>query len=49
MPFVPASDQDRQYMLNKIGVNNFEQLIENIPSAIRYKGGMEFPEQLSEY
>lgn len=49
MPFVPASDQDRKYMLNKIGVNDFEQLIENIPSAIRYKGGMDFPEQLSEY
>lgn len=49
MPFVPASDNDRQYMLSKIGVDNFEQLIENIPSAVRYKGGMDFPEQLSEY
>lgn len=49
MPFVPASDKDREYMLSKIGVDNFEQLIENIPSEVRYKGGMDFPEQLSEY
>lgn len=49
MPFVPASDKDREYMLNKIGVENFEQLIENIPSEVRYRGGMDFPRQLSEY
>lgn len=49
MPFVPASDKDREYMLSKIGVQNFEQLIENIPSEVRYRGGMDFPEQLSEY
>lgn len=49
MPFVPASDKDREYMLSKIGVDNFEQLIENIPSEVRYRGGMDFPEQLSEY
>lgn len=49
MPFVPASEKDRQYMLSKIGVDNFEQLIANIPSEVRYKGGMDFPEQLSEY
>ena len=49
MPFVPSSDKDREYMLNKIGVQNFEQLIENIPSSVRYRGGMDFPEQLSEY
>ena len=49
MPFVPASDRDREYMLSKIGVDNFEQLIENIPSEVRYRGGMDFPAQLSEY
>ncbi len=49
MPFVPASDKDREYMLSKIGVQNFEQLIENIPSEVRYRGGMDFPDQLSEY
>lgn len=49
MPFVPSSDKDREYMLSKIGVQNFEQLIENIPSSVRYRGGMDFPEQLSEY
>jgi len=49
MPFVPASDKDREYMLNKIGVSDFEELITNIPQEVRYKGGMDFPKQLSEY
>lgn len=49
MPFVPASDKDREIMLSKIGVNDFEELIANIPEEVRYKGGMDFPKQLSEY
>jgi glycine dehydrogenase subunit 1 len=36
-------------MLNKIGVNDFEELIANIPQEVRYNGGMNFPKQLSEY
>lgn len=49
MPFVPNSDADRKLMLEKIGVNSFEELITFVPSEIRYKGLLNLPKQLSEY
>ena len=50
MPFVPSSEEDRQWMLERIGASSFEDLIAGIPKEVRYKmGDMDFPRQLSEY
>ncbi|MCU0643353.1 MAG: aminomethyl-transferring glycine dehydrogenase subunit GcvPA [bacterium] len=48
MPFIPNTDADRKAMLERIGVQNFEQLISNIPGEIRFKGELNLPEPLSE-
>ena len=44
MPFIPNTDADRQAMLERIGVKNFEQLISNIPGELRFK--QEFKKRL---
>ena len=36
-------------MLQSIGVESFEQLVDNIPSELRMKGNLSLPENLSEY
>ncbi len=48
MPFIPNTDADRKAMLERIGVNNFEQLISNIPGELRLKREFNLPEALSE-
>lgn len=49
MSFLTNSEQDIQEMLKIIGVDNFEQLISNIPADLRFKGDLDIPEALSEY
>jgi glycine dehydrogenase subunit 1 len=49
MPFIPNSDDDRKEMLAAIGVKNFEELLENIPEALRFREKMNLPEPLSEF
>jgi len=49
MPFVPSSEEDRKQMYEAIGVDGFEDLVAHIPEAARYKGLLDFPEQLSEF
>lgn len=48
MPFIPNTDADRKAMLERIGVNNFEELISNIPEDLRFKEEFNLPESLSE-
>jgi len=49
MVYVPNTDQQRAEMLEKIGVNNFEELVSNIPPSLRLKGNLNLPPALSEY
>ncbi|OQX85970.1 glycine dehydrogenase (aminomethyl-transferring) [candidate division KSB1 bacterium 4484_87] len=48
MPFIPNTDADRQKMLKRIGVKNFEELIQNIPENLRFKGELNLPDPLCE-
>ena len=48
MPFIPNTDQDRQQMLREIGVEKFDDLLENVPEHLRLKGKLELPKPLSE-
>jgi glycine dehydrogenase subunit 1 len=49
MPFIPSSDQDREQMLNTIGVKNFDELVKSIPESVKFKGELNLLSQLSEY
>jgi glycine dehydrogenase subunit 1 len=49
MAYVPSTDIDRQKMLDKIGVNSFEELLSNIPESLRFKKTLNLLPQLSEY
>ena len=49
MPFIPNTDADRQKMLERIGVKNFDELIEAIPKEVRLKTDLNLPPALSEF
>ena len=49
MPFVPNTDEDRKLMLEKIGVDSFDELISNVPEDIRLKDKLNLPDALSEF
>ncbi len=49
MSFVPNTDSERNEMLKQIGVDSFEDLINNIPEEVRLKEDLNLPPQLSEY
>ena len=46
--FVQHTEADRRRMLDVIGVGSFEELVADVPSAIRVKGGLPLPEGISE-
>ena len=48
MPFFPHTDEDRREMLKKIGVQNLEELLRDVPLEIRLRDGLTLPEPLSE-
>jgi glycine dehydrogenase subunit 1 len=48
MSYVPNTDGNRKEMLEKIGVGNFEELIEPIPDSLRLKEDLKIPPPLSE-
>ncbi|MCX6155726.1 MAG: aminomethyl-transferring glycine dehydrogenase subunit GcvPA [Candidatus Kapabacteria bacterium] len=48
MVFIPNTDSDRKIMLEKIGINSFDELIEVIPENIRLKNLLNLPAKLSE-
>jgi len=47
MPYVPNTDDDRKVMLEKIGVEKFEDLLDGIPAELRLKRELNIP-KLSE-
>jgi glycine dehydrogenase subunit 1 len=48
MAFLTNSDEDIKEMLSEIGVDNFNDLISNIPEDLRFKGNLDIPEAISE-
>jgi glycine dehydrogenase subunit 1 len=48
MPFIPNTDDDRQIMLEKIGVADFEELLAPIPGNLRLRDSIKLPPPLSE-
>lgn len=48
MTYYPATDDERQEMLDAIGVKTFEDLIANIPADIRLTKNLNIPPKLSE-
>jgi len=49
MAYIPNTSDDRKEMLHKIGVERFEELIDNIPEKLRLKEELKIPEELSEF
>lgn len=49
MVYIPNTDKERAEMLELIGVNNFEDLVSNIPPSLRVKGELDLPKALSEF
>ncbi len=47
MPYIPHSEDDRQAMLDAIGVSSIENLFENIPESVRFPD-LALPPALSE-
>lgn len=48
MPYVPHTDDDKQKMLEKVGVKDFSELLEPIPQSLQLKEKLKLPEPLSE-
>ncbi len=48
MPYIPNTDADRAEMLKRIGVENFDALIADVPQAARIDKPLELPPALSE-
>lgn len=48
MPYIPCSDDERDTMLEKIGVASIEELFSVIPESIRLEEPLAIPEGLSE-
>ncbi len=48
MDYVPHTLEDKKKMLEKIGVESFDNLLESIPLSLRLKGDLNLPPPLSE-
>jgi len=48
MSYIPQSDQERQQLLQAIGVEKFTDLLGGIPEKLRLEGLLDLPEALSE-
>ena len=49
MPFIANTDEQRREMLRAIGVERFEELIDNIPERIRLNRPLQLPPALSQF
>lgn len=49
MPYIPNTDDDRKEMLRRIGVGSFEELLSEIPKALRCRDEYDLGKPLSEY
>lgn len=48
MNFIPNTQAERARMLQAIGVSSIEELFEDIPEAVRFRGELKLPRALSE-
>ena len=48
MPYIPMTEENKKEMLKAIGVEKFEDLLCDIPEAIRFKGDLDLPQPMSE-
>lgn len=48
-PYIPITDQEKQHMLDTIGVTSAEALFEDIPEGLRLNRGLNFDNSMSEY
>nr|MDK2850337.1 glycine dehydrogenase subunit 1 [Candidatus Cloacimonadota bacterium] len=48
MPYISNTDRDRREMFAKIGIENFDELIQTIPKKLRIKDGLKMDKALSE-
>ena len=48
MAFLPHTDADKKDMLKAIGVENFEDLLSDLPAHLLYKGELKLPAPMSE-
>jgi len=48
MPYISNTDRDRREMFAKIGIENFDELIQAIPEKFRLKDGLKMDKALSE-
>jgi len=49
MAFVPNTQDELKSMLDAIGVNDLEELLENVPENVMFKGDLNLPPKLSEF
>ncbi len=47
--YLPMTEQDRQEMMEAVGIQSMEELFADIPQAVRYQGTMPMSEALDEY
>ena len=48
MRYIPNTEEQKEEMLKDIGVTSFEDLIEGVPTGVRFKGKLNIPEAISE-
>ena len=46
--FFPHTEKETKEMLNKVGIENIQDLFANIPEVLRFKGEYNIPEAKSE-
>ncbi len=48
MPFFPNTEEEQREMLRAIGVESFEELLETVPDAVRFREDLKLPDPASE-
>jgi glycine dehydrogenase subunit 1 len=48
MSYISLSEKDKKEMLAKIGISSVEELFRSIPDDLKFKGGLDVPEALTE-
>ena len=46
---LPLTEHDRKLMLERIGISNFEELLEAVPENVRLSEDLDLPKPLAEY
>jgi glycine dehydrogenase subunit 1 len=48
MPFIPNTEQNEKEILQTLGIESFEDLLEEIPETLRFQKDLDLPKALSE-